>query len=413
MLWLKRILHDEEGAAAVVGSLIMAAALGIGAFAIDYGHWQATITKMQGAADAAALAGANRVFTIDYANKITYVGNNNVRTLVKEVAHQNRIPLDEKLPINNVVDQAGEITDTRIHIPDADIKFGRWNSATGQFDYLVPYPNASTTVDEINTVEVTIQKNEAYNGRVQNIMSQIFGIDKTTMPSAVGRAKLVKKGEVEKIKAGRCFPLAIPRVLRDPQDPNDTGKFVDLSAVNWEGNPDYRLDVNLTTKSENEENCFWITDFASNAGDLSMGGGARKTGQYIDGYYGLSGDPNKPPLLPEVALHDWVTIKNGNFGQAPVWRKIEATDVILPVIDMEPPTRHGNGNGGHYQYEKDKEFEIIGFIAYRITQVIPHGGSGHTIQGYIHHLNTADALGSASSDPQVKGLSPVAFRLVK
>jgi hypothetical protein len=415
MLRLRRFQKNEEGAIALVAAMAIVAAVGIGAFAIDYGHWQATITRMQNAADAAALAGAFRVFNVDHSDKITYVGNDKVRDIVKEVAHQNHIPLDEKLALNNVTNQDGEVTGTRIYIPDEDIKFGKWDSNTNQFYSTVPYPNASTSFDQIDTVEVTLKKTATYNGRVQNIMAQIFGQDKTAMPDAVGRAYLTITGQAEKIRQGRCFPLAVPQVLRDPEHPNDTSRFVDLASIDWEANPSYRLEVNLGTKSENEENCFWITDFATDPGDLSMGGGASKTGQYIDGYYGLPGDHNKPALTPEVSLNDWLTIKNGNFGQDPVWRKIEDTDVILPVINMDPPARQGSGNGqgGYYQYEKDKQFQIIGFVCYRITKVIPHGGSGHTFEGYFHYQKTIDAIGSTKAEPTVKGLAPVAFRLIK
>ena len=75
-----------------------------------------------------------------------------------EQQHQNQIPLDENLALNNVANEDGEVIGTRVYIPEEDIKFGKWNSTTGQFDSLVPYPNASTSIDQIDTVEVTLKK---------------------------------------------------------------------------------------------------------------------------------------------------------------------------------------------------------------------------------------------------------------
>lgn len=58
---VKRILRNQDGQALVLVALLMVVLMGFAAFAVDVGMARAARTKMQGAADAAALAGAQEL----------------------------------------------------------------------------------------------------------------------------------------------------------------------------------------------------------------------------------------------------------------------------------------------------------------------------------------------------------------
>ncbi|MDD3580623.1 MAG: pilus assembly protein TadG-related protein [Desulfobacca sp.] len=61
---LRRFITDDRGSVAVMTAISLLAILVIAALAVDYGHWQDTIVKMQTAADAGATAGAARLLTV-------------------------------------------------------------------------------------------------------------------------------------------------------------------------------------------------------------------------------------------------------------------------------------------------------------------------------------------------------------
>lgn len=151
---LKRLIKDEKGGTALFIAVGLGVMLVMAAFAIDYGHLQDTVVKMETAADAGATAGVTRLLSVDPAGQGYKVQiNGDIREVVRAVIAANEIPLDE-----------GK---TEVVIPDADIKFGKWDFDNNCFASVVePVPGINP--DAIDTCEVTIRKNENYNGRVEN-----------------------------------------------------------------------------------------------------------------------------------------------------------------------------------------------------------------------------------------------------
>ncbi|MDD3580624.1 MAG: hypothetical protein PHW74_06355 [Desulfobacca sp.] len=73
--------------------------------------------------------------------------------MVREIATQNPIPLDEDKTV--------------AELPDVDIKFGKWDFDNHCFASTVE-PSSDTNPDAIDTCEVTIRKNQQINGRLFN-----------------------------------------------------------------------------------------------------------------------------------------------------------------------------------------------------------------------------------------------------
>jgi len=168
---LRRFINDDQGSVAALAALCLFFILVIAALAVDYGNWQNTVVKMQTAADAGATAGTARLLSIktgDQGYKVQVDGN--IRAVVRDIISQNYIPLHE-----------GK---TEFTIPDADIKFGKWDFDNHCFASTIE-PTVDTNPDAIDTCEVTIRKNQDHNGRVVNF----FWGDPLEL-SAVSRAYL-------------------------------------------------------------------------------------------------------------------------------------------------------------------------------------------------------------------------------
>ena len=151
---LRRFITDDRGSVAAMTAVSLLFILVLAALAVDYGHWQDTIVKMQTAADAGATAGAARLLTVkENSQGFKVEVNGSIRDVVREIATQNPIPLDEGKTV--------------VELPDVDIKFGKWDFDNNCFASTVE-PNADTNPDAIDTCEVTIRKNQEINGRLVN-----------------------------------------------------------------------------------------------------------------------------------------------------------------------------------------------------------------------------------------------------
>lgn len=151
---LRRFFRDVSGNMAVLAAITLPIVLVMAAFAVDYGHLQDTLVKMQTAADAGAAAGVSRLLTVNPGGQGYQVQvNPDIRAVVRDIVKQNPIPLDE-----------GK---TEVEIPDEDIKFGKWDFDSHCFASVVE-PTADTNPDAIDTCEVTIRKNQDVNGQVVN-----------------------------------------------------------------------------------------------------------------------------------------------------------------------------------------------------------------------------------------------------
>src|SRR5690606_16084379 len=59
---LRRQRRQQQGAVAIIAAIFLLAMIGTAAFAIDFGRWFVVKNELQNAADAAALAGAGRLY---------------------------------------------------------------------------------------------------------------------------------------------------------------------------------------------------------------------------------------------------------------------------------------------------------------------------------------------------------------
>lgn len=168
---LRRFVKNEEGNVAVFAAITLGVILTMGAFAVDYGHIQDTIAKMQTAADAGATAGVCRLLNVASAQQGYQVEiTPNIRDVVRDIVTRNPVPLDEQK--------------TQVEVPDVDIVFGKWDSDNNCFASTVE-PVPGTDPASIDTCEVTIRKNEDINGRLVN-----FFWAQPTPLEVVSRARL-------------------------------------------------------------------------------------------------------------------------------------------------------------------------------------------------------------------------------
>jgi len=150
---MTRFIREDRGSVAVVAAASMAAIIGIAAFAVDYGHLQDSVARLQAAADAGAMAGANLAFKVDNGRLVV---DTNVKNLVQQVAVENM----ETMQLTEGKSQ----TEVALN----DITFGRWDLTNGQFTSTVD-PQTNPDAGSINAVEVTVRRNQDLNGRITNL----------------------------------------------------------------------------------------------------------------------------------------------------------------------------------------------------------------------------------------------------
>ena len=208
---VKRFLAEDKGSITIImvsGILVL---LGAAALSMDYGNLQGTYAKMRTAADAGALAGVSRLFTLDGG---TLVVNPKSKEIAKNVALSNGIPLDEGKTVAEILDD--------------DIVFGKWDFANKCFTSTVD-PASNPDPAQIDTCQVTVRKNQEVNGRA----THLFASSRNDI-TVVSRAYV---GYTGNLPAGTAFPLVIYQDM--------------LPEIKYgKDNP-----VELTTNSDQDDNC--------------------------------------------------------------------------------------------------------------------------------------------------------------
>lgn len=137
---LRSVIGNEEGAVAVIAGAAVAAAVGLAAFTVDLSNAYSVQSRLQNAADAAALAAAQRIA----------ISEEEARALALDFVQRNVSQTD------------GKVADA------GDVQFGRYNSTTKEFQAgATPY----------DAVKVAARRTAAAGNPVQTYFGGLFGVE--------------------------------------------------------------------------------------------------------------------------------------------------------------------------------------------------------------------------------------------
>jgi len=161
MTFIKRFLTDRRGAVSVTVALFLVATIGFGAMAVDLGHFYVTRAQLQNAADACALAAANKL-------------------IQEQSQHDANLTVSQAVTIAMQVAAANVAAKKYLDVSVNDVEVGLWNAQTRTF---TPAPGASNP-EEVNAVRVTVRRDSTTNGPISTIMASIFNINTVNVRSS-------------------------------------------------------------------------------------------------------------------------------------------------------------------------------------------------------------------------------------
>lgn len=182
----------QSGAAAVLVALLMVVFLGIAALALDVGYLYVVRTELQNAADAAALAGAGRLYPRSITGAV-------ISVVPPDWGAAEAAADYPQAPAN----RAGGVT-----LTDYEVRTGYWNLVSGT----LKSPLSAQGPQDAPAVQVTVRRSGAENsGPVPLFFARALGIG-TAGVSATATAVTACPGVAY---PGALFPIAIRRSVAD------------------------------------------------------------------------------------------------------------------------------------------------------------------------------------------------------
>ena len=215
---IKRSPTSQKGAVSVLVALTLPLLLGVGALAVDLAYLHVVRNELQNDADAAALAGARKLYK---------QGASGLNWLAAEASATKAIGLNRA---------AGH------ELVDGDVATGYWD--TTQNTKVLQDPSMRPGPSDAPAVQVTLGKTDTQNkGPVQTFLASIWGVfAKPVRVTAVA-------GVHSPSSAALAFPLAIPLCMYQT--------YWDLNAqppgprINADTNRPFEFDI-LEEKSDDE-----------------------------------------------------------------------------------------------------------------------------------------------------------------
>ncbi len=219
--------RDRRGAILVLAALMMAALVGMVAFAVDYGYLLKVRTDLQRSADASSLAA--------------------VQDLIRQA--------DGTQDLNKARETARAYA--RDNLDDASIQVASEDIEIGRYDPSSIYSNVTLLNNgTFDTVRVTLRRDGASNPTVPLFFARVLGMQQATV-TATATAVLQK---AEMLQPGaEVLPFATPKTLWDSLEPGDTwsaygdGKLQDENGNDVPGDWG-TLDIGATDNSTSELN---------------------------------------------------------------------------------------------------------------------------------------------------------------
>jgi len=184
--------RSQSGAVAILVALLMIVFLGIAALALDVGYLYVVRTELQNAADAAALAGAGRLYPRSITGAV-------ISVVPPEWGSAEAAAAYPQAPAN----QAGGVT-----LTDYDVQTGYWNLVSGT----LISPLSTQGPQDAPAVRVTVRKTGGLNsGPVHLFFARAIGVG-TADVSATATAVTACPGVAY---PGALFPIAIRKSVAD------------------------------------------------------------------------------------------------------------------------------------------------------------------------------------------------------
>lgn len=317
----RNLKNERRGAIVVLSALLMAALVGMVAYAIDHGYLLKLQTDLQKAADAAALAG--------------------VQDLIRQADGTQDVAAAKQTVINYVRNNLGE---EGFQVALDDIQIGRYDP--GSIYSGLQLLNDGT----FDTVRVTLRRDGALNPQAPLFFARVFGHDEVAL-FATGTAVLQKAQGME--PGAEILPFATPQELWNSLQPGDLwsaygdGKIRDGDGVEVPGNWG-TVDVGYTGNSSSDLNDQILDGLRQGDLDALESDGRISHNEYLD-----SAEPA------------WMQGDTGlSSGLKQSVQLVHGSKKLIPIYDQL-----ANPNGSHV------DFHVIGW---GVVTVIDSQWSGNT-----------------------------------
>jgi Flp pilus assembly protein TadG len=245
----------RAGAITVLAALMMAALVGMVAFAVDYGYLLKTRTDLQRAADASALAAVRDLIRKDDGTQDLNQTRSTVRTYVQ----------------NN-------LNAPSFQVASGDIQIGRYDPAS-------IYSNVTLlNTGTFDTVRVTLRRDGATNPSVSLFFARLLGTNHSTVVASA--TAVLQKAEVMS-PGSEVLPFGTPKSLWDSLSPGDSwsaygdGKLKDGAGNDVPGNWG-TVDIGLTSNSTSDLNDQILNGLRQSDLDALYSDGRISQNSYID-----------------------------------------------------------------------------------------------------------------------------------
>jgi len=337
------------GGIAPLAAMLMVPLLGMVAFSVDMGYITEVKSELQGAADAAALAGAQQLekpyflwsaaATTTEKNSIRSAAITSATSAAKTIASANK---------------AGSVNVT---LNDADITVG-YLDASGTFN-----SSPATTIFP-NTVLITARRDSSANGELNLFFGAVFG--KSTVPVTTTARGTTYTGVINSFNPNLNVS---DHLLPMTYDATFWGNFMSTGK-----DPD----GNITTdgSGQPEIQVYPSSKYDGNFGELALDNshsGASTIRGWIDngldpaGIQTLISDNLIPVTSHNPNSWDWVGNPGFKASTVSEVNTFTGSSFLMPLFKAYDSSssgyQAGNGNGSHYYYN------IVGFVAVKIMPV--------------------------------------------
>lgn len=252
------MINNQKGMTLVYVAICIVILCGFLGLAVDLGHMQVVRGELQNAADAAALAGASRLYAVS----------------------EDTPTLDWNAATSAATAFISENKSDNAALADGTVEVGYWNLSWDPATNppLIPATTApgSLTTDDIAAVKVTISRSAGSNGGpVDTFFMKALGVDNAPVGS---RPAVAAVGFTGSVPVGTLFPLAIAECVTNfyfnPDnpipDPPPTIRFSSPSTLYSNGGPNCYTGQWTTLQSSPEMGTSTISALTTNSTPLKV-----------------------------------------------------------------------------------------------------------------------------------------------
>jgi Flp pilus assembly protein TadG len=364
----------RRGSIVILAALMMTLLVGMLAFVIDLGYIVAVRAELQNAADAAALAAAQRLqqpfvqFCQARTNSSTHSQAYNIYSTVLTDTTTATSPICTAQNIASL-NRAGGVSVT---VPTSDVSFSYWDGTNA--------PVAASYPDDFpNTVTVVTRRDASANGPLRLFFAQIFGISTVNLTATASATIYV--GDVSSLQV---IPGVNAHILPIAFDVNYWKQFV-ATGVSPDGNTypgsNGLPQVQVYPYPKNAPGAFGLLDVGMPANNAPAFRSWIDNGQTPNDVSYLVSNNLVPASL--TAPQQWKSGPGLTSTLASNFQSVMNEPNLMPLF--EPVYNGGNGSyqlntgSGSYQATtgngQGATYAIVGFVGVTVTQADGSGSS--------------------------------------